>query len=259
MLHTLVRGSGPSTAVLLHSTGLSSRQWGALTAELETTHRVLVPDLTGYGANPPFDDRPFAMADELAAIIELLPDEPVHLVGHSYGGVLALQLARLQPERVRSVGVYDPVAFGVLHEPDDAEGLSDLATIDGPAFRDVAEGGSAAWLQHFVDYWNRGPVWQTLPQSSRDAFVKVGRKAFREVMDVTDDKTSAIAYASIRAPTLILSGGSSPAAARRVAVLLAEALPNARLVVMPDMGHMAPVTDGTAINAALAEHVRAQS
>lgn len=259
MLNAVIRGSG-QTVVLLHSTGLSSRQWGFLVNQLEKTHRVLALDLPGYGKNPPYDDsQPYVIADELKQIVALFPTEPVHVVGHSYGGFLALQLARLFPERVRSVGVYDPVAFGVLYAPDDAEGLADLARIDAPQFRDVATGGNATWLKAFVDYWNRGPAWDQLPQGSRDAFVAVGRKAFREVMEVTDDRTSAKEYGAIRAPTLVMVGENSPLAARRVGARLAESLPNARLLVVPGGTHMAPVTDGAPINRAFAEHVRAHS
>jgi pimeloyl-ACP methyl ester carboxylesterase len=259
MLSASVRGNG-QTVVLLHSTGLSSRQFGALTRVLESAYRVVAVDLLGYGASPPFDDsRPFTIADEVESVVALLPDEPVHLVGHSYGGFLALQIALHHGERVRSLGVYDPVAFGTLYAPDDAEGLASLASIQDPNFATEATGGNEQWLRSFVDFWNRGPTWDALPQRSRDAFLQVGRKAFREVMHVMRDRTSARAYSLIQAPTLVLIGEQSPAAARRVGVRLASSMPHAVLSVMPGLGHMAPITDNAAINSAFAEHIRAHT
>ena len=91
---------------------------------------MIAPDLLGSGANPPWpDEKLFDLSEDVDAIEALVErlGEPVHLVGHSYGGLLALKLARRDPSRIRSLTAYDPVAFGVLHAANDAEGLADLA------------------------------------------------------------------------------------------------------------------------------------
>lgn len=99
---------------------MSSRQWRSLSERLAASHRVLAPDFLGSGKNPPWsDDVPFGYELDVALVAKALDalDAPVHLVGHSYGGLVALALARTLPHRVRSLAVYDPVAFGVLHDP----------------------------------------------------------------------------------------------------------------------------------------------
>ena len=83
-----VRGEG-SLAILLHSGGMSGRQWRRLAERLAPRHRVVSPDFLGSGANPPWpDDQPFDFRSDVAAIVELWDSlgEPAHIVGHSYGG-----------------------------------------------------------------------------------------------------------------------------------------------------------------------------
>ncbi len=90
------RGAG-TPVVLLHSGGMSSRQWRSLAERLAANHRVLAPDLLGSGKNPPWPgDLPFGYELDVAAVARVLDrvDGAVHLVGHSYGGLVALTLAR---------------------------------------------------------------------------------------------------------------------------------------------------------------------
>jgi pimeloyl-ACP methyl ester carboxylesterase len=245
--------------VLLHSGGMSSRQWRRLAEALAPNHDVVAPDLLGSGDNPPWsDDAPFDLEVELAPLEQRIAAlaEPVHLVGHSYGGLLALALARRHPERVRSLTVYDPVAFGVLHAADDREGLEDLSrAARDPVFTDPIRGGDAAWFEAFIDYWNGPGGWRGLAPSAQQSFLRVGRKVFAEVMALMGERTPAAAYAGIAAPALLLSGGRSPAAARRVVALLAAALPHARTLVLEDAGHMGPLTHAERVNAAIVAHV----
>ena len=114
------RGSG-EPVVLVHSSGMSSRQWRRLADSLASTHQVVVPDLLGYGQSTPWPEgeRAHFALDQLA--LEALVDrvvartgERVHIVGHSYGGFLALLVALHRATFVRSVTAYEPVSFRVL-------------------------------------------------------------------------------------------------------------------------------------------------
>ncbi|MDO9020717.1 MAG: alpha/beta hydrolase [Deltaproteobacteria bacterium] len=254
------RGAG-TPVVLLHSGGMSSRQWRSLAERLAVNHRVLAPDLLGSGKNPPWPgDLPFGYELDVAAVARVLDrvDGAVHLVGHSYGGLVALTLARTQPRRVRSIALYDPVAFGVLRDPADPAGLADLARAEAqPVFTDESRGGGEDWMEAFVDYWNGPGAWRALPATSREQFLRVGRKVFREVMSLMHDRTGAAAYAGLGAPTLLLSGERSPTAAQRVTEVLAGAMPAARREVIEGAGHMGPLTHGATVDALIARHIDA--
>lgn len=245
--------------LLLHSGGMSQRQWKKLGDALEPTHRVIAADFLGCGQNPPWPaDQPFEFqrdVDALAAVIEELA-EPVHLVGHSYGGFIATCLARRAPSQVRSLTAYDPVAFGILYDTQDAAGLGDLARAsEHPVFADVERGGDERWFSLFVDFWNGPGAWQQLPQPARDSFLAVGRKVFFEVYSLMQDRTPAAAYAPIQAPALFLTGEHSPVAAQRVVALLTQALPHARSERIAGAGHMGPITHAALVNAAIVRHV----
>ncbi|HEX7150223.1 MAG TPA: alpha/beta fold hydrolase [Thermoanaerobaculia bacterium] len=245
-------------ALLIHSGGFTSRQWRKLAEALSADYRVLTPDLLGYGTAGAWPDgKPFHFRQDLDLLISLL-DEPAHLIGHSYGGFLALQLALARPDLVRSIAVYEPVAFGILDEEKDADAR---AALDGVkrTWDPDASGTDDEWLEGFVDWWNGRGAWRHLPEETRAAFRSVGWKLYQEVVTLAADRTDATGYAAITAPTLLLTGAHSPLTERRVVHNLAAALPNAKAVTFDGVGHMGPITHAAQVNAAIAAFLRTQS
>ncbi|MEO8034733.1 MAG: alpha/beta hydrolase [Acidobacteriota bacterium] len=247
------------TVLLIHSGGFTSRQWRRLAEALSNDYSVLAPDLLGYGDSGPWPaDKPFHFRQDLSYLESLIDagEGPVHLVGHSYGGFLALQLALVRPDFMRSIAVYDPVAFGVLDEKEDADARLTLAQVRREWVPD-ASGVDEAWLAAFVEWWNGPGAWSRLPEETRGAFRAMGWKVFQEVMSLGTDRTDRTTYATITAPTLVMGGGTSPLAERRVVDRLGSALPNATVQFFPEAGHMGPVSHAKLVNAAIAAHMQA--
>ena len=85
----------------------------------------------------------------------------------------------------------------------------------------------------------------------------MGWKLSEEVASLVADRTGRATYATITVPTLLLGGGRSPAAEQSVLRKLATTLPHATLRMFPELGHMGPITDAAAVNAAIVEFIAA--
>jgi pimeloyl-ACP methyl ester carboxylesterase len=236
-------------ALLIHSGGSGSRQWRKLAKRLSPTHDVLAPDLIGYGDDPWPPGKPFHFTQDLERLAAFL-DRPADVVGHSYGGLLALQLALAHPERVHALALYEPVAFGILGEADaDAR-----AALGLPAYHADEAGVDEAWLAAFVDWWNGAGAWSALAEPTRAGFRAVAWKVSQEVASLTADTTDRARYATIAAPCLLLGGTRTPLTEQRTLERLAEALPRARLQMFPNIGHMGPMTHPDPVNTAIVAH-----
>src|SRR5262249_5019836 len=109
--------------VLLHCSSGSSGAWAPVMIHLGQGYRVLAPDLLGYGRTAPWPrDAPLGPDAELGVVEALLDvaGRPAHLVGHSYGGTVALPAARRFPRQVSSLTLIQPVAFHPLLRAHDA-------------------------------------------------------------------------------------------------------------------------------------------
>jgi pimeloyl-ACP methyl ester carboxylesterase len=106
-LHHEIAGDGP-TVLLLHAGVADSRMWEPQFHALARTHRVIAPDLPGFGRSP-IPETDFVMAHLLAELL----DGPATVVGSSLGGWLALELATLHPRLVERLVLLCPPVWTV--------------------------------------------------------------------------------------------------------------------------------------------------
>ncbi len=254
-------GSG-DTVLLLHSSASSGGQWRSLTESLHAVYRCLAPDLYGYGDTDAWPgEGPLDLAEEaaLADAVVAESDSPIHLVGHSYGGAVALRFALQQPERLRSLTLIEPVAFHLLRsataDAADRGLFGAVAEVAGVVSKATATGDYRGGMAHFVDYWNGDGAWSRTKPDLRAALARWTPKVALDFWATMTESTPRAAYRRITAPTLILRGTESPAPTQRIAELVAEALPRSRLRTIDGAGHMLPLTHREAVNAAVAEHL----
>ncbi len=245
-----VAGAG-EPVVMLHSSLGSKSQWTALATRLAARFRVIALDLCGYGDNPaPSAAAAFTLDDEVRLVTERLDRlvasrVRVHVVGHSYGGLVALRLAQSRGDRVASLSLYEPVAFRLLEDDDPA--LEGVTRLKDRVTRLVAAGHRGDAAQAFVDYWSGDGSYARLPLPVRTS---IERRIGKVPLDFHAAWRWPLRPADLRAiavPTMLLAGTRSPPVAQRIVTVLAWALPNRRTWWF-DAGHMAPVDDANRIN-----------
>jgi pimeloyl-ACP methyl ester carboxylesterase len=235
--------------VWLHSSGMSGRQWRrAAGRTADAGLRAVVPDFTGHGASPLWPEpRPFSFTVDVREVADLLEARgPAHLIGHSYGGFIALLAALAVPRYVLSVAVYDPVAMGTLNATRDRDARGDLARVDFAW--DGSREGRDRWLAMFVDYWMGEGGWAALREDARAEFRRVAWVVYEGARTLVRDATPASAYGALSVPVLLLGGQESPLAAQRVVARLGEAIPGARIEKLAGAGHMGPLTHAALVN-----------
>ena len=255
-------GAGPGV-VCLHSNASSSSQWRALMERLSSGFHVLSPDTYGAGKGPPWPtDRPLELRDEVSLLEPVFAraSTPFSLVGHSYGGAVALKAAVQQPQRVRALALYEPTLFALVDAafaaPNDADGIRH--TVER-AVAALASGDRSTAAGHFIDFWMGPGAWAATPPARRaaieGAIVNVqgwGRALFSESMSLQN-------LGALKMPVLLMVGRKSPASARAVAHLLAQALPGLEIREFEGLGHMGPVTHPEVVNPVIEKFLRGVS
>ncbi len=245
--------------VLLHSSMSSRSQWSALMTRQQDHLRCIAPDLLGYGKAPfpdPAIHAAFSLQHEVQAILATLDglleaDEPFHLVGHSYGGAVALRLARRLPGRILSLALFEPVAFHLLaaDNPARAEIAAVIARIDAAA-------SPRAGAEAFIDYWNGAGAFAALPEAMQQRFTGQIAKVRLDFVALLGEPATLRDMAALDLPTLVLFGRDGPLSTRTVAEELAAALPRA-VMHRTSGGHMAPLTHAADVNAVIGQFLAA--
>ncbi len=256
-----VRSAGAGTpTILLHSSASSSAQWRDAMAELGPRHKVMAPDFPGYGKSKSWSGAlPRTLGSDAEIITALAHGcgEPVHLVGHSYGGAVALWYAMRHPSLVKSLSLIEPVAFNVLRCGGRARRalLDEIEQVASVVVTALARGDHWAGMAHFIDYWNGAGSWGRLPGERKGLVASQIENIAQEFGAVFDESLSAAAYERLHVPTTILRGDQSRAPAMSVAASLARAIPTANLHTIEDAGHMLPLTHRSQVQTIVMQHI----
>jgi pimeloyl-ACP methyl ester carboxylesterase len=172
-----------------------------------------------------------------------------HLVGHSYGGAIALKAALRDSDRLISLVLYEPVLFSVLMaDAPQSAAAREITAVRDEAIRLIEESDSCGAARCFVDYWSGDRTWAAMPETRRAALAAAVEGVMPEWHALFYEPTPLTAFAQVNVPTLFLTGTNSRVPARAVARLLTAVLPNVRVEEIDGVGHMAPVTHPDLIN-----------
>ncbi|MEU9762226.1 alpha/beta hydrolase [Streptomyces sp. NPDC047985] len=249
--------AGLPPALFVHGLGGSSRNWSALMPLLQDVVAGEALDLPGFGDSPPPDDGNYSVTGHARAVIRLLDvmeRGPVHLFGNSLGGAVATRVAAVRPDLVRTLTLVSPalpeirvqrtaVPTGLLAVPgiatlfarmtrdwsaeDRTRGVmalcyGDPARVSEAGFRDAV-----AEMEHRL---GQPYFWDAMARSARgivDAYTLGGQHGLWRQAE------------RVLAPTQLVYGGRDQLVSYRMARRASAAFRDARLLTLPDAGHVA--------------------
>jgi pimeloyl-ACP methyl ester carboxylesterase len=237
--------------VLIHSSVSANRQWRALGEALKDRYRVLAVNLYGYGETTPWPGTSpqslYAQAQLIMAVCEEM-DTPVHLVGHSFGGSVALKAAMLLGSRVGSLTLLEPNPFYLLKQ-----GGRTQAFLESRGLRDHVKcyGSLGDWLkvaERFSDYWLGDGSWSTMPEKRRAAFADALPPNFHEWDAVMEEETTVDEWKTLTTRTMVVSDKATRLPIREIVDIFTTACPHWSFRSIAEGGHMAPLTRPELIN-----------
>jgi pimeloyl-ACP methyl ester carboxylesterase len=231
------QGAG-SPLLLLHATLSSSRQLRGLATRLARGYTVVTVDRRGSAASmvegpaEPIDVA-VHVADLVAVMAEEGLDRPL-VVGHSYGGCVALELAAREPGLVRAVFAYEP-PYGPAAPPARAAAMAEIGRRTLEA-RDQHGLGAAALA--FMAAVSGHEAVAALSETARARVERAGQGA---VADATLNGMDIDGLSRITCPVRIATGDASPGLYEAIAAGLVERIATADHVRLAGLDHMAPI------------------
>lgn len=249
----LDEGSGPAV-VLLHSSVSGNRQWRRLVGDLSSRYRCLAPNLLGYGGTSPWSSnrrQTLADATEVALAVCELAQEPIRIVGHSWGGAVALSAAHKLGSRVSHLVLYEPMLMGLLVGHGRSQALREAEAVYAAVRHHGDAGDWLALAEIFTDYFNGEGAWKATPAERQQA-VASQLPPNRHEWDAGAVSITASQLAGIAAKTALLCGNETRLVLKEIAAVLAQAFPDWTAIEVSGAGHMGPLTHSAFVN----EHIK---
>lgn len=242
-------GEGPSV-ILVHGSLSGARQWRKLVERLRGRFRLLAADLYAEDGMTPGETSAFdndcALVDALVAIGGC----GAHVVGHSYGGVVATKAALMRRDALAGLILIEPSCFHLLRQENAAE-FSEIAGVRMEQQRLEASGDLLGSARFFIDYWMGAGEFEAMPERRREAIIAGVPRVAQEWPGTWDDVTALSDYRGLALRTLVMRAMDTRAPSARIAAMIRTALPDAEAADIASGGHMAPIVNPDPVNDAI--------
>ncbi len=238
-------GSAPNTVVLVHGAGANRNYWKGLTEHLRS-YRVLAPDLYGHGDTPIWaskNNTPYFYSsdvDLLEALIKL-HGQPVHLVGHSSGGSVCIELAIKKPEFISGLVLIEPMLPTILRDKAPNE-WEEISSTYKHCHSELDKGNTAVAAHDLFEYILGDGEWNKLPEKVRKWMVE-------NIETLTAHSRASLAlqcdleaYGKLNVPVLTIHGSHSRTPYQKISQILAQTFRRSRVLTVKGSSHNSPLT-----------------
>lgn len=260
--HRTWQRGGARPVLALHCSLAHSGAYTGL-AEALTGLTLTAIDFIGHGAAPDWDGQAdyhdAATAQAVTMALALGQGKPIDLIGHSFGGTVALRMAVERPDLVRSLVLIEPVFFAaakLAHDPAWDSFIADHRDFGAL----VASGNRAEAARQFHGIWGNGEPFDALPPRTRTYLADRIHLITAPWPVVLDDAPGLLApgrIEAIRVPVLLVEGNLSPDIVSAVNQALANRLPKASRMTVPEAGHMLPISHPAPLAVLVTAHLAA--
>ncbi|MDH3232442.1 MAG: alpha/beta hydrolase [Alphaproteobacteria bacterium] len=245
--------------VLIHSGSNSASQWQEVAARLAARHHLLAPDLYNCGWTSEWPGPGPLTFDAEAELVQALIERfggRAHIVGHSFGGGVALRIAARDRDAVDTLTLIEPPGYPMLS----AAGRTDLyAGYAGVRDRFLAaaaeEDYEGAWRTFIDHYHGRVGAWEALSERAQRSLMARTPTQIGVYQAQDSNPTTLQEIARLGAETLLIRCEHAAAAECGVCDLIADAAPDTRSLVIAGAGHMSPVSHADEVAAAIDAHI----
>jgi len=250
-------GAG-STLVLVPGSCSTGAAWRPVIAAWNGEFRCVTTSLPGYGATAerrPARDPSIA---HLAAVVESVvrkAGEPVHLVGHSFGGLVSLAVALRKRVRLASIAMLEPPGIELLLERGEDEHYRAFGRMT-EAYMAAFSGGERHAIAAMIDFYGGAGTFTSWPSRVRDYAVATTPVNIADWASAYGFALSADVLSSVDLPALVVCGETSHPAMRKLCALVSECIGGASNATIDGAAHFMIATHASEVARLVAEHTR---
>ena len=255
------QGTG-APVVFVHGAVADLRFWEPQREAVAKGHRFVAYTYRYHGTGPWTDEgkqySPATHAADLGAFIGGLKAGRVHLVGLSYGGLLAALVALKQPELIRSLTLAEPAVFGILADlPEGKPALESWTKGAAPMLAAIKQGDAVQATKLLSGLVNGEPPenFDKLPPTLRQMLLDNAR-TLPLLFAAPPESVTCDALRTIKAPTLVVRGANTPLIFSKTNEVVARCIPGSESIAIPDAAHVMSYQNPAAFNGAVLRFVQ---
>lgn len=239
---------GSAPALALHCALAHGGAWTDVVEALDDRLSVTAPDMPGHGKSADWDRR-CDFHDAVTALAEPMLQDDITLLGHSFGATIALRLAQAHPGRIRRMVLIEPVLFAAAREAA-PKAFTERREASRPMMEALARGDTDTAARLFTGTWGVGKTWEEMSERARARLRKQVRIIEETEQALTWDSAGLLHEGALERcamPILFLRGAQTEPILGEIHAALLARLPDARETLIPQAGHMAPITAPDAV------------